>query len=830
MKKTALLMALIMLVSCVSLTGFAEESGIKESASGFFYVEANGEQPRVSAFDKDKLFQQDGLWFKDLNGNGELDVYEDWRLPAAERAANLASLMNLKEKVGILGFGGIAGNNGSTVSDLSGEVSGGTGDTSSIINKDHPSVTATAEVETVEVGTTTYPSMAYQAQVMGISTYIGALTGLPKDQLDLINALQAIQEGTRLGIPAVVSGDRTYNTWGGMIDAPHYAFGVARDEELLYQLMSEYAKESVAIGYSQVFHGYGNEIGSFYGDDPTYIAAMSALETRAYEDNGYGAHSKHFIARGGRNSYKNAKSPANLIDSWKIGWKAVVDAGTSYVMTNNAEGITPGLIGFMDKDTYAILREELGYDGVVCLDWPMSPASIMGQTGITSDGIDVSTLTLGERYALILNVGVDMFSCGYEVPGTDMTAYSGAFDMVYLPDTLLAEIEAGKYTEEALDVHVTRILKNKFDLGLFENPFRDWGEALELIGSDDYKAEQFVPMNNDDINRARRSEVTEMEERLMVKSTILLKNDNVLPLKAEQKIFVDSASANNKALLTEAIAAKGTVVDSLEAADVAVYEVSSFDDQYELMIEDARDAGVAVVVVFEGTNSSEPALQQFVDADALMMQTYVNTPDHGSSVGSFYRYVKPSITADMLYGDKEPAGKTLFELAYRSEDKVLSWGELQDDIGVDGKTRLYMAMLAKRNPSVDMPNNLGDVIVTTDFGIAYSKPADIRLSLLTVPQSVLTEEVEGSSGKTTKMVVSNSVPKAGEPFEISFVAENLGGDGLMTVQVLDGDNVIAEKIVGVTEGQFRVISVDIALEAGTHEISVGGMTKTIVVE
>ena len=59
----------------------------------------------------------------------------------------------------------------------------------------------------------------------------------------------------------------------------------------------------MAIGYQQVFHTYGNEIGSFYGDDPEYIAEMAATEVLAYQDNGaFSSHSKHFIARGGRKS------------------------------------------------------------------------------------------------------------------------------------------------------------------------------------------------------------------------------------------------------------------------------------------------------------------------------------------------------------------------------------------------------------------------------------------------------------------------------------------------------------------------------------------------
>ena len=162
---------------------------------------------------------------------------------------------------------------------------------------------------------------------------------------------------------------------------------------------------------------------------------------------------------------------------------------------------------------------------------------------------------------------------------------------------------------------------------------------------------------------------------------------------------------------------------------------------------------------------------------------------------------------------------------------MLSWGELQDDIGVDAKTRLYMAMLVKNDPHFEMPNNLGDVIVTTDFGIRYSNPADIELSLLTVPQKADIVEVEVSAGSTSQQTsVVNASPKAGEPFEINFVANNKGGAGLITVQVLDGDTVVAEKVIGLAEGQFRVISVNLVLEAGEHVITVGDMSQTVVVE
>ena len=836
-----MLLSSAMILSALSgIPAMAEESPaeagsvIQESSSGFYYIEENGEQVRLSSKSAEGFIEADGLYFRDLDKDGELDVYEDWRADQEERVQDLLSQMTPQEKAGTLIFACIFGSNGSTVSDLGGEDQDQSH--AGVTVKGAPYVTDPEAClystdPTVDVEGTTVIPMAYQIQETNVTTFIAALTGYPKDQLDLFNSIQGIAEDSRLGIPCVFSGDRSYNTWGGMIDMPHYAFGIAHDEDLLYDLVSEYSKESAAIGYHQVFHGYGNEIGSFYGDDPNYIAKMAAIETNAYQDNGWSAHSKHFIARGGRNAYVNAKSPANLIDSWMVGWQAVVDAGTDYIMTNNNVGVTDGVQGYMDKDTYDILREDLGYEGVVCLDWPLDISRIMSNTGVTSDGVDISTLSAVERYAMILNAGVDMFSCYGAILGTDIEAYAEEVSNRAFPDIIVQAVDEGLVTEEDFNEHVARVLRNKFDLGIFEDPYSDWEDALALIGSEEYQAEQFSVMNNDDINRARRSEITEMEEQLMVESTILLKNDNnILPLAEGINIYVDGSADNIKEADKEALAAHGTVVETMEEADVCIFHVTTIDDNYYYMVEDAQAAGKPVVLIFEGTVSSEPGLEQVQASDALIMQTYVNTPDHGSSVGSFYRYVTPSITAGMLFGEQEPGGSTLYETAYNADDYTLSWGELQDDIGVDTETRLYMAMLAKENPTIDMPNNLGDVLWTTDYGMNYSDPAEIELSLLSVPQTTEEREVETRWGTSMETVAVTETQQAGVPFEISFVAKNNGGDGHVTVQVMDGENVAAEKFVALDADQFRVITVELTLEAGEHVITVGDMSETIVVE
>jgi len=88
----------------------------------------------------------------------------------------------------------------------------------------------------------------------------------------------------------------------------------------------------------------------------------------------------------------------------------------------------------------------------------------------------------------------------------------------------------------------------------------------------------------------------------------------------------------------------------------------------------------------------------------------------------------------------------------------------------------------------------------------------------------------GSNGRASTSV-QNAVQKAGVPFEISFVAKNNGGDGHVTVQVMDGDAVAAEKFVAVDgNGAWRVINIELTLEAGEHVISIGDMAETIVVE
>lgn len=812
-KVLALALAVIMLLTGVGVPALASE--IKESASGFFYIEETPTQAALSARDKDLFIRVDGLWFKDLNKNGALDPYEDWRLPIEERAKDVVSKMTLEEKTGALAFACLGGTNGSFVD--------------------------VTHVDEILYGEEIYyeldrnrASMWYQINNMNVYTYIAAMSGLPKEQLDLFNDLQAIAEGARLGIPLTFSGDRTYNTWGGYIDNAAYAVGVSYDPELVYELYSEYAKESVAIGYHQVFHTYGNEIGAWYGDEVNYIAEMTVAQNTAYDDHKFQSHTKHFIARGGRHAYVAAKSPADLLDSWLVGWKAAVDAGTRWVMTNNNVGVTPGIHTYFDKTTFDLLRVDLGYDGVVVLDWPLDASRILSATGVTGEGIDIAPLDLAERYALILNAGIDMFSCYFAVPGKDLSYLEGIGFQRYFPEYVAEAVERGLLTEERLDLSVYRIMLEKFRVDIFDNPYRDWETALHLIGSPEYIAEQFEINDIYDINRARRDYVTHLEEQMMTKSTILLKNDNnLLPLKQGIKVYYESNNASMQAEMPGALAAFAELVDDMNDADVIIIQTSSLNDAYEDIRDEALETGKPMVLIaqMELAYTTEPGVEEVEAFDAILATTYTNTPDHGVRY-DLYRYVYPYVMADMVFGRREPGGQTVFEIGRSDEDYLLSFYDLGLDIGVDDYTRLYMAAIVKQDPTAKLPNNLGDVLWPNRFGMRYGEEADIYFDTLLVPRTVTEVETVDRRGQIVMQKgVANAPQKVGVPFEVMFIAFNDGHDGNTVAEVYSGDTLVGSKFISVHGGGFVVVRMEITLDTpGEHVIRVGDLSTVVTVE
>ena len=98
MKKLSLLLALLLALSGLSLSSLAEEAAqtAEDPAKEIYIIPAEGEQIELGYVEGTTILEVDGLKFKDLNDNCELDVYEYWREDIDERVADMYSQITLK--------------------------------------------------------------------------------------------------------------------------------------------------------------------------------------------------------------------------------------------------------------------------------------------------------------------------------------------------------------------------------------------------------------------------------------------------------------------------------------------------------------------------------------------------------------------------------------------------------------------------------------------------------------------------------------------------------------------------------------------------------------
>jgi hypothetical protein len=224
-------------------------------------------------------------------------------------------------------------------------------------------------------------------------------------------------------------------------------------------------------------------------------------------------------------------------------------------------------------------------------------------------------------------------------------------------------------------------------------------------------------------------------------------------------------------------------------------------------------------------------------SNAVLMQTYRITPGYGQmhlfAPDAFYfPFTDLTVTADMLFGLRNPGGTTVFEMGFDHLQRMTSFGDLAHDIGANDFVRLYLAQLSSMDPRFPLPNNLGsDIIVTTGFGMRFGYEADIELKWLLLPRAVHQVETVNAAGNVVTQDQVLSVVQAGVPFEINFVAENHGYAGHVTAEVLLDGEVFATRFIALADNQFRIITMELTIdEPGEFVISVGEYSATIIVE
>ncbi|MEE2753792.1 MAG: glycoside hydrolase family 3 N-terminal domain-containing protein [Candidatus Latescibacterota bacterium] len=423
----------------------------------------------------------DDAQFKDLNKNMKLDVYEDWRQPVEKRIEDLVSQMTLTEKAGMLLINTLNADPGGVISDNAPEY-----------------IEAQKMTRFVFRNTVT----ARPTPQNGMSVWRGAQV-TPYEAAQFMNGIQEISESTRLGIPALFkSNARNHfthdaragiNVAAGSFSAWPKEAGLAatRDMDLIAEFAKTMAVEWTAIGLRGMY-GYMADLATeprwyrihetFTEDSDLAADIMSVLVTNLQGKKlGPGSVAltmKHFPGggpqEGGADPHyefgKNQTYPTNGFVYHLKPFKAAIDAGVSSLMPYYGipvgQKYLPNDVGmaFSKGILTDLLRGELGYGGYINSD-----TGIIGNRAWGLEGKSIE-----EQIAIAIDAGTDVLS------GFDNNAQ------------ILGLVESGLLTESRLDLSVTRLLREQFELGLFENPYVDADRAGYLVGNRSFqrKAEE----------------------------------------------------------------------------------------------------------------------------------------------------------------------------------------------------------------------------------------------------------------------------------------------------------------------------------------------------
>lgn len=513
-----------------------------ESGTGSLRIVINkdGQTLGYDTTSRIKLLTVNGLAFKDLNKNEKLDIYEDWRKSAEERAKDLASKMSIEQIAGLMLYSA------------------------------HQAIPS----GNTRFGASTYNGKPYKesgAKPSDLSDQ--QITFLTKDNLRHVlitsvespevaalwnNKVQALCEGIGMGIPANNSSDPRhrsasdieYNVGSaGQISMWPGSLGMAAtfDPSIVKIFGQIAAKEYRALGISTALSPQIDlateprwaRVNGTFGENPRLTADMA----RAYVDGfqtsfgdkaiagGWGYTSvntmiKHWPGggpeEGGRDAHysfgKYAVYPGNNLASHLIpftegalkleGETKMASAVMPYytistgIDKTNNENVGNSFNKYIINE---LLRGKYGFEGVVCTDWGVTKdETAVDGFGTTCWGVE--TLSVAERHYKIIMAGVDQFG-GNNDAGPVVEAYK------------MGVKEHGEaFMRARMEQSATRLLRNIFRVGLFENPYLNVEETKKIVGNTDFMKAGY---------------------EAQLKSIVLLKNKNkALPVEKQKTVYI----------------------------------------------------------------------------------------------------------------------------------------------------------------------------------------------------------------------------------------------------------------------------------------------------
>ena len=619
-----------------------------------------------------KIIEVDGLQFKDLNGNGVLDPYEDWRLSPEERAKDLISRMTMEEKAGMFVIGDIPMGISSKPTDPSSH--------NGVLHEKH-------EVTNMRGRREIFPT-TYQLTTRHQRHIIVRENAEPKEMAKWVNTLEEVCEGTRLGIPCIVASNsknesadvrysvedesNKFTTFPGTL-----GLAAGRDMDMIEKFAKivhdEFKATNIRKGYMYMadtatdprwFRTFGT-----FGENPELICdiiprVIKGAQGEELNEDSIAMTTKHFPGGGARENgfdphYKEGEfncysTPGSLEKYHLPPFKAAVDAGTAsimpyYAIPSNKKSAFPqnGVDAFDEEIAFAynkqfitgFLRGQLGFTGYVNSD--------SGVIGNCSWGAE--DLSRPGRAARVLKAGTDMVS--------------GETD----PSTFLEAMKTELVDMEIVDRALGRLFKELFTLGLFEDPYVDEEAANGIVNT---------------------KETQEIAYKAHCDSVVLLKNkNNLLPLTQEKlagkKVFVEmlmrtdyteaelaamarSGSASNP---KETVAAftglvrkdhpELNIVDDFHDADIALLFLKPASGSYfeatpsYLELNILKETGVDVDHIKE-IRAAVPQVVMNVNLNLPYLLNNVEPMADALTVG-FYTFTKA--TLDVMLGAAQPVGK-----------------------------------------------------------------------------------------------------------------------------------------------------------------------------
>lgn len=475
-----------------------------------------------------KLLSVNGMQFKDLNRNGQLDKYEDWRLSNDERAKDLLSKMSVEQKVGFMLISTTRLKNDNAAG--GGRGGGGGGPLSSDFNEeDQVQSTNMFTRKPLPTSMTMAAGTTKGVTQFHLRHFIFRANVPAKTTAEWANKLQALCESDGLGIPAIIAsnprnhitkdasiglsvGTTTFSTWPGEL-----GLSATRDLKLIREFADIARQEWSAVGLRKGYMYMADlateprwqRVEGTFGENAEWAGQMMSEIVFGFQGSKLSPASvaltiKHFPGGGsgvgGQDPHfdwgKYEHFPGGFFQNNLIPFKAAIKAGASAIMPYYSipKGTKYEEIAYAYNKPVitGLLRDSLGFKGIINSD--TGPIEMMPW--------GAENLTITQRYKRTMEAGVNL--------------YSGSAD----PAPLLETVKSGMVDMKLVDNSVYRLLMEKFELGLFENPYVDEESAARFVGSSTLQAKADIALR---------------------KSIVLLRNENKsLPLKAGTKVYFES--------------------------------------------------------------------------------------------------------------------------------------------------------------------------------------------------------------------------------------------------------------------------------------------------